>query len=491
MNTRVRLIRLCLLVIPVLSLSLFSGCKVGPDYERPESSVPDQWHEKAVQGLDDGSANLQTWWTVFDDPILEDLIGRSRMENLDLRIAYARVMESRALLGVASGQYWPEVDGVGFYSRDRVSENGLQAPPDGSTPDQTDLYGFGVDASWEIDVFGRISRSVEAAQASMEASVENYRDILVSLYSAVAQSYIDLRATQKRIQFTQANAVLQRGTLELTENRREAGLVPQLDVEQAKLVLASTEAVIPTFRQFEAESIHRLGVLLGHPPAALYKELAVASDVPVVPQQVAVGLPTELLRQRPDIRRAERILAAQTAEIGVATAGLYPAFSLSGTFALEGQDFSDTGDWDSRVWGFGPAMRWNLFDGDRIRNTIKVREAQTEQAMADYELTVLEALEEVENAMVSFEQEKQRLADLYDSVVAAQKSVDLVRELYENGLTDFNNVLDMQRSLTFQQDLLAESQGAVANNLVRIYTSLGGGWSVEHIEEENLIDEKD
>ncbi|MHC4998816.1 MAG: efflux transporter outer membrane subunit [Planctomycetota bacterium] len=493
MKTRFCIIRICLFAASVIYLPLFSGCKVGPDYVRPETSVPDQWHEKAVQGLEDGSANLQTWWTVFDDPILEDLIQRSHVDNLDLRIAYARIMEARAFLGVASGEYWPEVDGVGFYSRDRVSENGLQAPPDGSSPDQTDLYGFGVDASWEIDVFGRISRTVETAQALMEASVEDYRDVLVALYSAVAQSYIDLRAVQKRIEYTQSNAILQRGTLELTENRREAGLVPQLDVEQAKLVLSSTEAVIPTFRQVEAEAIHRLGVLLGHPPGALYEELAVTSDVPDVPQQVAVGLPTELLRQRPDIRRAERILAAQTAEIGVATAGLYPAFSLSGTFALEGQDFSDTGDWDSRAWGFGPAMRWNLFDGDRIRNTIKVREAQTEQAMADYELTVLEALEEVENAMVSFEQEKQRLADLYDSVVAAQKSVDLVRELYENGLTDFNNVLDMQRSLTIQQDLLAESQGAVANNLVRIYTSLGGGWSVELIEdiEENDQHNKD
>jgi multidrug efflux system outer membrane protein len=388
---------------------------------------------------------------------------------------------------VASGQYWPNVDGVGFYSRDRVSENGLAAPLDGSSPDQTDLYGFGVDASWEIDVFGRISRSVEGAQASMEASVENYRDILVSLYSAVAQSYIDLRATQTRLKYTVNNAELQRGTLKLTQDRREAGLVPQLDVEQAKLVLASTEAVIPTFRQFEAEAIHRLGVLLGHPPAALYDELSTAADVPDVPEEVTASLPAELLRQRPDIRRAERILAAQTAEIGVATAGLYPAFSLSGTFALEGQDFSDTGDWDSRAWGFGPAMRWNLFDGKRIRNRIKVQEARAEQAMADYELTILEALEEVENAMVSFEQEKQRLGDLHRSVVAAQESVKLVGTLYENGLTDFNNVLDMQRSLTVQQDLFAESQGAVANNLVRIYTSLGGGWSVELIEEEDQI----
>ena len=482
MNTRVRIIRICLFATSLAYFLLFSGCKVGPDYVRPESSVPDQWHEKAVQGLDDGSADLQTWWTVFDDPMLEDLIQRTRTENLDLQIAAARVMEARALLGVASGEYWPNVDAAGFYSRDRVSENGLIAPPSGDV-DETNLNLIGVDATWEIDVFGRISRSVESAQATMQASVEDYRDVLVSLYSEVAQSYIDLRAIQTRLKYTVNNAELQRDTLKLTQDRREAGLVPQLDVEQAKLVLASTESAIPLLQQFESLTIHRLSVLLGQPPAALYNELSKSADVPDVPEEVAASLPAELLRQRPDIRRAERILAAQTAEIGVATAGLYPAFSLSGTFALEAQQIDDVGDWDSRTWGFGPSMRWNLFDGDRIRNSIKVQEARAEQAMINYEQTVLLALEDVENAMVSFEREKERLQDLLDSVDAAKESVKLVGTLYENGLTDFNNVLDMQRSLTFQQDLLAESEGAVANNLVRIYTALGGGWSEEPIEE--------
>ncbi|MHC5139417.1 MAG: efflux transporter outer membrane subunit [Planctomycetota bacterium] len=484
MNTRFRVIRLCLFAIPAVYLLIFSGCKVGPDYVRPESAVPDQWHEKAVQGLEDGSADLETWWTLFNDPVLEDLIGRSRAENLDLQIAAARIMESRALLGVASGEYWPNVDAGGFYSRDRVSENGLSGIPSGDV-DETNLHSIGVDASWEIDVFGRIGRSVESAQASMQATVEDYRDVLVSLYSEVAQSYISLRSLQTRIQYAVDNAALQRDTLKLTQDRREAGLVPQLDVEQAKLVLASTEAVIPSLRQREAEAIHRLGVLLGQPPAALYDELSTAADVPDVPEQVAASLPAELLRQRPDIRRAERILAAQTAEIGVATAGLYPTFSLSGTFALEAQQINDVGDWNSRTWGFGPSMRWNLFDGDRIRNNIKVQEARAEQAMIDYERTVLLALEDVENAMVSFEREKERFADLHRSVVAAQESVKLVGTLYENGLTDFQNVLDMQRSLTGQQDLMASSEGAVANNLVRIYSSLGGGWSEESIEEED------
>jgi NodT family efflux transporter outer membrane factor (OMF) lipoprotein len=476
-----------LFAMPTMFLFLFPGCKVGPDYVPPEFSVPDQWHEKAVQGLQDGSADLQTWWTVFNDPVLEDLIWQCHEENLDLQIAYARIMEARALLGVASGEYWPNVDGTGFYSRDRVSENGLFAPPSGDV-DETNLHSIGVDASWEIDVFGRIGRSVESAQASMQASVEVYRDVLVSLYSEVAQSYIVLRSLQTRIQYAVDNATLQRETLQLTLDRLDAGLVPRLDVEQAKLVLASTEAAIPLLRQQEAQAIHRLSVLTGKPPAALYDEMSMVGDVPDVPEQVVAGLPAELLRQRPDIRRAERVLASQTAEIGVATARLYPVFSLSGTFALEAQQIKDVGDWDSRTWGFGPSMRWNLFDGDRIRNNIKVQEARTEQAMLDYEQTVLLALEDVENAMVAFEREKERLQDLLDSVEAAKESVKLVRELYDNGLTDFQNVLDMQRSLTAQQDLMASSEGAVANNLVRIYTALGGGWSEESIEGNNKED---
>lgn len=479
MKARIHFFPMCLIVTSTMYLFLISGCQVGPDYVRPEYSVPDQWHQKAVRGLEDGSADLQTWWKVFNDPVLESLIQRARAGNLDLQIASARVMESRALLGVAAGQYWPDVDAIGAYSRSRPSENGLLAGLPVNAADQLNLHSVGVDSIWEIDVFGRISRSVESAQAYMEASIENYRDVLVSLYSEVAQSYIDLSSIQERIRYAQNNIKLQRDTLELTRKRREAELVPELDVQQAELVLASTESTIPVLRQSEAQAIHRLSVLLGKPPAFLSEELSKASKIPDVPEEITVGLPTELLRQRPDIRGAERILGAQTAEIGIATAGLYPAFSLSGTFALEAQQIKDVGDWDSRTWGFGPAMRWNLFDGDRIRSSIKVQEAQAEQAMIDYEQTILLALEEVENAMVAFAEEQQRVEALERSVSAAQKSVELVKKLYEIGLTDFQNVLDMQRTLTVQQDQLAESRGRVAKNLVRIYTSLGGGWSVE------------
>jgi NodT family efflux transporter outer membrane factor (OMF) lipoprotein len=469
-----------ILLLVIFWSALFHGCTtVGPDYVRPEYAVPDQWHQKAVQGLDDGSADLQTWWKVFNDPVLESLIQRSSAENLDLKVACSRVIESRALLGVAAGEYWPDVDAAAAYSRSRQSENGILAGLPVSSTDQLNLHTVGVDASWEIDVFGRINRSVESAQASMEASIENYRDVLVSLYSEVAQSYIDMSAIQTRIEYAQDNIKLQQDTLELTRKRRQADLVPELDVQQAELVLATTESAIPLLRQSEAQAIHRLSVLLGQPPASLYDELSTGSKVPDVPEAIAVRLPADVIRQRPDIRRAERILAAQTAEIGIATAALYPAFSLSGTFALEAQQIKDIGNWDSRTWGFGPSMRWNLFDGNRIRSSIKVEQAQAEQAMVDYEQTILLALEEVENTMVAFSEERQRVEALERSVSAAQKSVELVKTLYETGLTDFQNVLDMQRALTSQQDQLAESRGRVAENLVRIYTALGGGWPVE------------
>ena len=472
----------CVVLYAFLGLLLVSGCQVGPDYTRPEYAVSDQWHEKAVKGLEGGSADLQTWWKVFDDPVLESLIQRSGVNNLDLQIAYARVMESRAILGVAAGEHWPTVNANGGYLRSRPSENGLLGGLPIDSTDQRNLHSVGVDASWEIDVFGRISRSVESAKASMEASIENHRDVLVSLYSQVARTYVDVRAIQARIRYAQDNIKAQQDTLKLTRDRRAADLVPELDVQQAELILATTESAIPLLRQAEAQAIHRLGVLLGQSPAFLYEELSATIDIPEVPEGITVGLPAELLRQRPDIRRAERILASQTADIGIATAGLYPAFSLSGTLALQAQQAKDLGHTSSRTWGFGPGMRWNLFDGKRIRSSIEVQKAQAEEAMIDYEQTVLLALEEVENAMVAFVEEQQRVEALERSVTAASKSVELVKTLYEIGLTDFQNVLDMERTLTRQQDQLAESQGQVASNLVRVYTALGGGWSVERPE---------
>jgi NodT family efflux transporter outer membrane factor (OMF) lipoprotein len=459
-------------------LVFFSGCKVGPDYVRPESEMPDVWHRELTEGLSEGQPVLKTWWTTLNDPVLDSLIEKADQGNLDLKTAASRIQQARALLGIAAGEYFPQVDATGFYSRDRVSENGLLAPPSGNV-DQTNLHRVGVDSTWEIDVFGRISRSVESANASLQASVENYRDVMVILYAEVALNYIEVRSLQARIQYAQNNIILQKGTLQLTQDRLKAGLVPELDVEQAKLNLSNTESVIPDLRSRKIQAINRLSVLLGQQPGTLQEELTKVAEIPDVPESIVLGLPAELLRQRPDIRRVERNLASQTAQIGVATADLYPAFSLSGTFALEAQNLDDLDNWGSRTWGFGPAFRWNLFDSNRIRSNIQLEEARTQESLLQYEQAVLLALEDVEDSMVAYEEEQIRLEALMRSVDAAQKSVGLVDTLYRSGLTDFQNVLDMQRSLSEQQDKFAESEGQVVQNLIRIYKSLGGGWSTD------------
>jgi NodT family efflux transporter outer membrane factor (OMF) lipoprotein len=438
--------------------------------------MPDVWHQELTRGLETGEASPRSWWMVFNDPVLDGLIGRATEGNLDLAQALDRILEARAELGIATGELFPSTDAIGTEQRDRASEE--VSPQIPSTQSHTDtFYQLGLDASWELDVWGRIRRSVESADASLQAQVEDYRDVLVSLYADVAATYVDVRALQGRVRAALGNVETQRGSLQLTIDRRDAGIGSDLDVSQAELNLASTESFIPTLRIRLAQAIHRLGVLLGQPPSTLYAELEAEAPTPVPPDEILLGVPTELLRQRPDIRRAERELAAQTARIGVATALLYPTFSLTGTFAFESFDSGELLKRGSRAYSFGPAFRWNVFDGGRIRNAIRAEDARTEQTLARYEQTVLRGLEEVENAMVSFVQESERRDSLLRGVEAARKAVELVDTLYRTGLTDFQNVLDTQRSLFEQEDDLEESQGLVAQSLIGIYTALGGGWT--------------
>ncbi len=454
-----------------------AGCAVGPDYAPPELEVPDAWHMELTRGLSQGEANLQTWWDYFDDPLIADLVQRSAEGNFDLRQAIARIDQSRAERGIARGDWFPTTDAIGSYQRARTSNRISSDVPD---PQQrTDnFFSTGFDATWEIDVFGRIRRQVESASAGLQASIEDYRDVLVSLFADVAIAYIDVRTFQERIRVTQANIQAQRGTLSIVRDRNRAGLVGDLDVRQAEQNLASTESTLPVLRQGLAFSIHRLGVLLGKPPSSLYAELTPIQEIPSVPTEVLVGIPAELLRQRPDVRAAERALAEQTAQIGVATADLYPRFSLLGTFAFEA---TDVASWiagkPSSSFSFGPSVRWNIFDGGRIRSNIELEEARTQEALDFYENTVLLALEDVENAFVAFVEEQERRDALERSAIAAARATGLVQTLYRTGLTDFQNVLDTERSQFEREDELAESEGQVSQNLVAIYRALGGGWT--------------
>jgi NodT family efflux transporter outer membrane factor (OMF) lipoprotein len=451
------------------------GCAVGPNYVPPEPETPDAWELELTRGLREGQASLQTWWTVFEDPLLTSLVDRSVQGNLDLRLALERVAEARAQRGFARGSWFPSIFNFATYNRGQLSEELFVGLPQAG--DASNLYQYGFDATWEIDVFGRVRRSVEASNAALEATIEAYRDTLVVLLAEVALSYVDLRTAQERLRYTRDNVRLQRGTLQLTQDRNRAGLAPDLDVRQAELNLAQTESNIPRFEQAIRFAINRIGVLLGESPGAIAAELTPAQPIPRPPDEVIVGLPAELLRQRPDLRSAERRLAAQTAEIGVATADLYPRFALLGSFSFDALKASKVFTGDATAFSVGPAMRWNLFDGGRVRANIALEEERARQALTRYENTLLLALEESENAMVAFQREQERREALERSVVAAQESVKLVNVLYRTGLTDFQNVLDMERSLARQQDFLAESEGLVSADLIRIYKALGGGWT--------------
>ncbi len=464
-----------LVILVMASIGLLQSCAVGPDYVEPEPSTPDTWHQNLVRGLSEGEADLQTWWKVFGDPLLNDIIQRAAKGNLDLKEAFARIHEARARRGFATGQFYPDIQGAGSWERQRTSEDFV--PFNASGKLEESIAGLGMGGIWEIDVWGRIRRSVESTNAGLQASVENYRDTLVILYADVASNYIEVRTLQERIRFVKNNIDTQKGSLAITRARFKAQLTSELDVRQAQLNLARTEALLPELEAQLVQAINRLGVLLGEYPSALYDELIQPMPLPEPSPQTLVGLPSEIIRQRPDIRRAEREVAEQNARIGVATAELYPTFALGGTIGLKAT--TSLFDAGKETWAFGPFFRWNIFNGGRVRALINIEDARTEQAFVRYERTVLEALEEVENSMTGYVRELDRRDALNRSVIAAQKSVELVLTQYKTGLTDFQNVLDMERSLFEQQDLWAFSRGFVIQNLIGIYRSLGGGWQPE------------
>jgi outer membrane protein, multidrug efflux system len=469
---------------------LSAACSVGPDYRRPDFAVPANWRESQQGGLAAGSAELTRWWTAFNDPLLNSLVERAVQSNLDVRIAEGRIREARATRAFTAAGEWPTVDVSGSYTRNRLSENALSLPflggggalGGGTLPgidlDQN-LYKTGFDASWEIDVFGGVRRSVEAADANIEASVENRRDAIVTLLGDVAKNYIDLRGFQRRLAVTRANLKAQQESLDLTKIRFQTGLASDLDVAQAEGQVNSTAAQIPTLESSLKQSAYGLDVLLGLQAGSLWNELSNEKGIPALPPEVLVGLPSELLRRRPDIRRAERQLAAATAQIGAAVADLFPRFSLTGAAGLQSLSASDWFTGRSRFWSIGPTISWPIFDAGKIRANIEVRNAQQEQALGQYEKTVLIAFQEVETALVNYSKEQSRYRALTDTAAADRRALELANELYVRGLNDFLNVLDAQRSLYTAENDLAQSEATMASNLVALYKALGGGWETK------------
>ena len=463
------------------TLVLIAGCvTVGPDYRRPELKTPDAWTQAIAGSVDTADQpGLQRWWSLFDDPVLEDLIQRARQSNLDLQIAVSRVVEARARLGIANSAQRPDVNLGGGASKTLPSDGGVLAqvaPPGGF--DSQGLYEAGFDASWELDIFGGIRRRMEAAGANYEATVDDQHDVLVTLLAEVALNYIAIRSAQQRLLYARANVVAQERSMILAGDRYHSGLSSKLDVVQARSNLANTRAFVPLLEIRRRQALNRLAVLLGMHSGSLNNELAAAGAIPSPADDklIGTGVPADVLRQRPDIRAAERRLAAQTALIGVATAELYPRFGLTGTIGLQSQTGGDLFSASSKTWSLGLPFEWNVFSGGRIRSTIEVREESAKQAGLQYQQVVLLALEEVENAAVGFNQQQNRYRNLQDAAAAAEEAVQLVMVQYNTGLTNFNNVLTTQRSLFDQQDVLVVANAEVALELVSLYKALGGGW---------------
>lgn len=466
------------LMLFVALAAVLAGCAVGPDYHRKEVAMPTDYSARLPVPTNLPSADLAQWWRVFHDPQLDALIGQAAQANFDLRIAQARVREARAQAGVARSALLPSANVSGDYSRQRLSEHspaGLQARGAGQSFEQN-FFDAGFDMNWELDVFGGNRRAWEAARADLSANEETRHGVLITIIADVGHNYLDLRGLQKQLAVARDNLGLQEQTLALTRERSRAGLANELDTARAEAQTANTRSQIPLLEQEIQRSIHRLGILIGRQPDALQAELSVSEPIPPATPVIPVGLPSDLVRRRPDIRQAEREVAATTARIGVATADLFPRFFLTGAAGLQSVNASDFFSAGSRLWSIGPSMRWPVFSGGRIRQNIKVQDARQEQSLIRYEQTVLTSLEEVENALVACGKEEEHHKALVESEAANRRAVELADQRYRSGLVDFLNVLETQRSLLAVQDDLARSDRTTGQNLVRLYKALGGGW---------------
>ncbi len=458
---------------------LVQGCApVGPKYTAPQPQAPTRWHAQDAGPWDPASpdpALLARWWETLGDPLLSDLAKQALEANPDLKAAAARVREARAVIGVQKAGLFPWLDASAEASRRRTSARGTTG-----RAVETGYYQTGFDAGWELDLFGGTRRAVEAAVADWEAAWAAQDAVRVSLLAETALAYVELRTYQERLALTRRNIAVQEETYALNVSRYGAGLIDELPVQQALYNLEHTRAAVSPLEKGLEAAKNRLAVLTGKDPGSLEHQLAEPRPIPAAPVRIAVGIPAEALRNRPDIRQAERELAAATARIGEATAELYPRFRLFGTIGLESLSSGDLFEWASRFWTIGPGVRWRVFDAGEIRKNIEIRTAQQEQAFLRYEAAVLKALEEVENALVAFAKEQRRSEQLEKAVAAAQKAELTAKDRYQAGLVDFTDVLDAQRTLQTFQDELAQSRGAVTATLVRLYKALGGGWQPEN-----------
>ncbi|MGE4488363.1 MAG: efflux RND transporter permease subunit [Kiritimatiellales bacterium] len=449
---------LVILLIPFL----FGGClSVGPDYKQPEFPIL-------------GNSTVETpvdWWTTLGDPELTALVDEALQNNHDLQAAVASVRAARAQLGIARAALGPQLDAAGSFTRAKSSNEtstGLG---------EQDVYNGGFDAAWELDLFGRTRRSVEAAKAAWQSKEAGLADVRISVAAETARGYVTLRAAQQRLAVAQNNLKIQQETFDLLQSQYDSGLIDEFSLQQARYNLESTRAAVPTFETALEQSLNALAVLTGVMPGTLHERLSAAGEIPVVSSEQVTGIPADLLRRRPDVRVAERGLAAQTARIGAAKGDYFPTFTLNGSIGVEALSFNALGNSGNEFYSFGPGVRWPIFHMGSIRNNVKVQKATQEQALATYEKAVLTAVQETRDALTAFKKEQQRLLALSAATDAAKAAAEIAEDRYKNGLTDFSSVLEAQRAQLTYEDQLVQSRSTVAQDLISLYKALGGGWS--------------
>ncbi|HTV43484.1 MAG TPA: efflux transporter outer membrane subunit [Candidatus Sulfotelmatobacter sp.] len=471
-------LRVCLfLSVLAFLIVMQSGCMVGPNYQRPKTSTPSQWISPLHNGETNATVDLAHWWRNFDDTNLDALMLIAIQSNLTLQVAEAHVREARFQRTVISGALWPSLGTEASYSRNRYS---AYPPLKGfGIPLDYNAYDGNFDAAWELDVFGGTRRAIQVASAQIGAAEYGERDVLISVMAEVARDYISARAYQQRLDIAWENIQAEQNILSFTTNRFATGLGNELDVQQAKALLKNTQAQIPSLQTGFDQSVFELSVLLGQPPGTLMNDMSAEKEIPITPPAVPVGLPSDLLLRRPDVQQAERQLAAATAQIGVATANLFPQFSLTGVAGFQSIDAGQWLNWMSHYWTAGPTVQWEIFEAGSLVANVHAQNARQQAALAQYQQTVLVALQDVENALTAYAREQVRRESLEESVAADQRALLLATQLYKSGLVDFLHVLASESALYNEQDTLVQSDQTVSLDLVQLYKALGGGWEEE------------
>ena len=452
---------------PFIVLSLSSCVTVGPNYKSPTMNMPDKWHTDLSENLKPGTdkSALVNWWKSFNDPLLNDLIKRAVANNLTVKQALTSLKESRLRRGISKADLYPSVSSSASATRSRSSDR------------SSDSYQIGVDSSWEIDLFGGIKRSIEASDADVESAKESLNDAIVSLTAEVALNYVQLRSYQAQLAVTLSNLKTQQETNEIVTWRYKAGLVTELDLKKSEYTLEQTRSQIPDLQSRIDQDQNGIAVLLGVNPGVLKDELSPVKPVPVLTNEIKTGIPADLLRQRPDLRKAERDLAAQTARIGVAVSDLYPKITLSGSISVSSSSTGSLFNSDSLSRSIGPSISWPVFRAGAIKQNVEVQSTIAERLLVQYKALVLSAVEDVENALSSCMYEEMKRDSLKKAADAAGRALDLSRMQYSSGLVDFQTLLEAQRTLLSLQDQVTQNEAQITINYINLYKALGGGWS--------------